>query len=59
MALATGCYHYDRVTGVFGLNSGPLDHRYYEAFQEFTGYIEKLRSLDLNLSSKEIDIFLK
>jgi len=32
LALATGCYHANRVTGVFCLDGGPLDHRYYEAF---------------------------
>jgi len=32
LALAVGCYHSKRVTGVFGLDSGPLDYRYYEPF---------------------------
>jgi len=32
LALATGCYYPDRVTGVFGLESGPLDYRHYEPF---------------------------
>ena len=38
LALATGCYNPERVTGicinlgVFNLDGGPLDHRYYESF---------------------------
>jgi pimeloyl-ACP methyl ester carboxylesterase len=30
MALAVGCYHSTRVTGVCVLDSGPLDHRHYQ-----------------------------
>jgi pimeloyl-ACP methyl ester carboxylesterase len=34
VALATAIDHMDRVTGVINLEGGPLDHRYYEAYQE-------------------------
>lgn len=34
MALMAGCYQNRRVTGVCVLESGPLDHRYYEAGRE-------------------------
>lgn len=39
IALATGCYHAERVTGVFAIDSSPLDQRYHEAFKEFRGYV--------------------
>ena len=29
----------DRVSGVMCLDSGPLDHRYYESFKEFKNYV--------------------
>lgn len=32
IALAVGCYHIDRVTGVVCIDSAPLDHRYFEPF---------------------------
>jgi len=39
MALTTGCFHSRRVTGVCVLESGPLDHRYYEAGRELKDVI--------------------
>jgi len=35
VALAMGCYHADRVTGYFGIDTTPMDHRYFVAFKEF------------------------
>lgn len=32
IALATGCYHYDKVTGVLALDSTPTNQYYYEPF---------------------------
>lgn len=29
LALAVGCYHSERVTGVFNLDSAPVDHRFF------------------------------
>ncbi len=29
LALAVGCYHGDRVTGVFCLDYAPVDYRYF------------------------------
>jgi pimeloyl-ACP methyl ester carboxylesterase len=34
VALATAINNMDRVTGVINLDGGPLDHTYYEAYQE-------------------------
>jgi pimeloyl-ACP methyl ester carboxylesterase len=32
VALATGCYYPERTTGVFVVDSSPLDHRYHESY---------------------------
>lgn len=32
LAIATGCYHPNRVTGVFALDGAPLDHRFHEGY---------------------------
>jgi len=42
IALAAGCFHNERFTGYFGIDTAPLDHRYFESFKEFKGYVEKL-----------------
>lgn len=47
VALATGCYHAERVTGVVGVDSAPLDHRYYDAYKDFKGYIEKIKHIEM------------
>lgn len=39
VALATAISNLDRVTGVINLDGGPLDHRYYEAYQELSDYV--------------------
>jgi len=60
VALATACYHHDRVTGVFGIDTSPMDHRYFVAFKEFKHYIERLRELDIKSASlKDIESYLK
>eukprot|EP00825_Cyclidium_porcatum_P010953 TRINITY_DN15595_c0_g1_i1.p1 TRINITY_DN15595_c0_g1~~TRINITY_DN15595_c0_g1_i1.p1 ORF type:complete len:262 (+),score=40.19 TRINITY_DN15595_c0_g1_i1:178-963(+) len=58
VALAAGCYHIDRVTGVVCIDSAPLDHRYFEPFIEFKEYISKLREIQLENSDKN-QIMLK
>jgi len=47
LALAAGCYHHNRVTGVINVDIGPLDHRFHEPFVEFKNYINKLKTIDL------------
>ena len=41
VATATAIANMNRFTGVVCLEGGPLDHRYYEAYQELAHYIEK------------------
>ncbi|EGR30262.1 hypothetical protein IMG5_206927 [Ichthyophthirius multifiliis] len=60
IALATGCYHSERVTGVFCIDSSPMDQRYHESFKEFKGYINELTQIDFNTwQQKDILLFLK
>ena len=40
VALATAINHMDRCTGVINLDGGPLDHRFYEAYQELESYVK-------------------
>jgi hypothetical protein len=46
VALATAINNLDRCTGVINLEGGPLDHRYYESYQELRGYVSALSQLD-------------
>lgn len=48
VAAATAINHMDRFTGVVQLEGGPLDHRYYEAYQELESYVNFARNLDLS-----------
>lgn len=48
VALAAGCYHFDKVTGVFAIDSVPYNQYYFEPFHELRSYISKLKGLNLN-----------
>lgn len=48
VALATAINHMDRCTGVINLDGGPLDHRYYEAYQELEGYVKIANDMPIN-----------
>lgn len=52
MALSVGCYHAERVTGVCVIDSGPLDHRYYEPHKELVSYVENLKAITLGNDMK-------
>jgi pimeloyl-ACP methyl ester carboxylesterase len=54
VATATAINHMNRFTGVMCLDGGPLDHRYYEAYQELASYIEAVRNMKIEtLSSND------
>jgi pimeloyl-ACP methyl ester carboxylesterase len=54
VATATAINNMNRFTGVISLEGGPLDHRYYEAYQELTKYIEVARNLNIaNLNATD------
>lgn len=59
MALAVGCYHAERVTGVFCLDSGPLDHRHYEAYRELKDVVKFAHGLNLNRGRNDIEVEIK
>lgn len=48
VALATAINNMDRCTGVINLDGGPLDHRYYEAYQELNDFVNVANGLNLN-----------
>lgn len=47
VATAAAITNVNRFTGVISLDGGPLDHRYYEAYQELASYIEFARNLGI------------
>jgi pimeloyl-ACP methyl ester carboxylesterase len=59
LALAVGCYHADRVTGVFALDTVPHDHRGFEAFHEIKDYVNKVKNLNISRTRSEIDADLR
>jgi pimeloyl-ACP methyl ester carboxylesterase len=54
VALAAGCYNPERVTGVFAVDSSPMNHSYHEAFREFKTYVDRLYHLDMNRTRTQI-----
>ena len=64
VAAATAAANMDRFTGVIQYEGGPLDHKYYEAYQELESYVDfasrmklytmesasALRALDQNIT---------
>ena len=47
VAAATASANMDRFTGVIQYEGGPLDHRYYEAYQELESYVQFAASMNL------------
>lgn len=59
MALAVGCYHAERVTGVFCLDTAPLDHRSFEAFREMKDVVGFANQLNLGKGKAELETEMK
>ena len=59
IALATGCYHMDKVTGYFGLDTTPMNHFYHEPVKQLREYISFLRNLNLHRSFASISHEIK
>lgn len=54
VATAAAITNTNRFTGVICLEGGPLDHRYYEAYQELAEYVKIAKELKIeNLSSSD------
>jgi len=47
VAAATAIKNLDRFTGVISLEGGPLNHKYYESYQELESYVKLASSLDI------------
>jgi pimeloyl-ACP methyl ester carboxylesterase len=48
VALAAGCYNAEKTSGVFCIDSSPMDHRHFEAFREFKTYIKRLTTVEMS-----------
>ena len=48
VALATAINNMERVTGVINLDGGPLDHRFYESYQELESYVNVAKNMPTN-----------
>lgn len=47
VALATGCYYHNHVTGVYGIDTVPYNQYFYEPHHELRGYLEALSQISL------------
>ena len=59
VALAAACYHFDKVTGYFGINSTPTDQYYHESVAEVRGYLNYLQGLNIKRGFNTITQDLK
>jgi len=48
VAAATAAANLDRFTGVIQYEGGPLNHQYYEAYQELDSYVQYASKLDVS-----------
>jgi len=48
VALATAISNLERCTGVINLDGGPLDHRFYESYQELESYVHAANKLNVS-----------
>jgi pimeloyl-ACP methyl ester carboxylesterase len=51
VATATAINNLNRFTGIISLDSAPVDHRYYEAYQELHKYVEVAHKLKIHTLS--------
>ena len=47
VATATAINNHNRFTGVMCLEGGPIDHTYYESYQELVSYVEAVKNLNI------------
>ena len=59
VALAASCYHFDKVTGYFGINTTPMDQYYHEAFAEVRKNLNFLQGLNTKRGYNAISHDLK
>ena len=59
IALATACYHHDKVTGYFGIDTVPYNQYFFQPYQELRNYIKDLSSISLTRSFTSISSDIK
>ena len=59
LALATGCYNPERVTGIISLDGCPMDQTYVQPYQELNGYLNHLKDIELGRGFTHISEELK
>ena len=48
VALAAACYHFQHVTGYFGLATTPTNQFYHQATTELRNYVKSLKHLNIS-----------
>ena len=56
VATMTANSNLNRFTGVILLDGGPLDHRYYDAYQQLASYVERARNAKIEDSDSSAAI---
>lgn len=59
IALAAACYHFDHVTGYFGLDSTPMNQFYHQYFTELRNCFGRLSDFNISRSYAAINNELK
>ena len=59
IAMAAACYHFDHVTGYFGIDSSPMNQYYHQAITELRQSIAHLGSTNISRSYAAISNALK
>ena len=59
IALAAACYHHDKVTGYFGIDTVPYNQYYFEPYQELRNYIKDLSTISLTRPFTSISYDIK
>ena len=50
IALAAACYHFEHVTGYFGIDTSPMNQFYHQSFREITSCFNLLNNFNINRS---------
>jgi hypothetical protein len=59
VALAAACYHFDKVTGYFGIDTSPMNQFYHQTSQELRTYLHAANNLNTARSYSSISAELK
>ena len=54
LATATAIAHMNRFTGIMCLDGGPLNHKYYEPYQELCEYVDLAKNINLESGEEGI-----